>query len=133
MPPITRWHVKLSLIYLVAALSLGIVQGGDGAGGVLFSPYLHLITVGWVTQMIFGVAYWMFPRMSKERPRGSNVLAVVACVLLNVGLILRVVAEPLYARRANPTFGVMLAVSAVTQWLAGMAFVVNTWPRVKEH
>jgi hypothetical protein len=32
--------------------------------------YLHLFMIGWVTQMIFGVAYWMFPRVSKENPRG---------------------------------------------------------------
>jgi ABC-type multidrug transport system permease subunit len=28
--------------------------------------------------------------------------------------------------------GVVLAASAVLQWLAGMVFVVNTWARVKE-
>jgi len=132
MPPVTRWHVKLSLLYLVVALGLGIVQAPDGSGGVLFAPYVHLLAVGWITQMIFGVAYWMFPRFSKERPRGSNELAIAACILLNLGLILRAVAEPLHARHATPPLGALLAISAVAQWLAGMAFVINTWPRVKE-
>lgn len=132
MPLVTRWHVKLSLIYLVAALGVGIIQATDGGGGALFAPYVHLLAVGWITQMIFGVAYWMFPRFSKERPRGSSELAMAAFFCLNVGLLLRVVAEPLQVRHSTPMLGALLAVSAVTQWLAGIAFVINTWPRVKE-
>jgi hypothetical protein len=132
MPPVTRWHVKLSLLYLVAGLGLGIVQAGNG-GGALFAPYVHLLVVGWITQMIFGVAYWMFPRLSKERPRGNNQLAIAACVLLNLGLVLRVLVEPLQVRHPRAGLGGLLAASAVAQWLAGVAFVINTWPRVKEH
>ena len=133
MPPVTRWHVKLSLVCLVAALVAGIAQAvGPQAPAPLFAVYVHLLVVGWITQMIFGVAYWMFPKFSKERPRGSNQLAVAACVLLNLGLILRIVAEPLQARRPAATLGWLLVVSAVAQWLAGLAFVANTWPRVKE-
>jgi len=131
MPPVTRWHVKLSLLYLVAGLGLGIVQVGEG-GSELFAPYVHLLVVGWITQMIFGVAYWMFPRLSKDSPRGSNHLAVAACVLLNVGLLLRVAIELLQVRHPA-RLGGLLAVSALAQWLAGLAFVINTWPRVKEH
>jgi hypothetical protein len=89
MPSITRWHVKLSLVSLVAALVAGIVQVvRPGAGAALVPVYVHLLVVGWITQMIFGVAYWMFPKFSKARPRGSNQLAVAACVLLNLGVIL---------------------------------------------
>jgi len=131
MPPITRWHVKLSLLYLLAGLGLGIAQA-MGGGGVLFASYVHLLVVGWITQMIFGVAYWMFPRFSKERPRGSSQLAVVAFALLNLGLLLRVVVEPLQTRHPESGLGGLLLVSAVAQWLAGLAFVLNTWPRVKE-
>jgi hypothetical protein len=131
MPPITRWHVKLSLLYLLAGLGMGIAQA-IGGEGLLFAPYVHVLVVGWITQMIFGVAYWMFPRFSKERPRGSSPLAVVGFVLLNLGLLLRVVVEPLETRGPHTGLGGLLLVSAVAQWLAGLAFVVNTWPRVKE-
>jgi hypothetical protein len=133
MPPITRWHIKLSLLYLVAGLGLGAMRAaGTEPGGLLFPSYTHLLVVGWVTQMIFGVAYWMFPRLSKERPRGSNALAIGACVLLNVGLLIRVVVEPLQAGRGEQGLGGLLVVGAIAQWLAGLAFVINTWPRVKE-
>jgi len=131
MPPITRWHVKLSLLYLVAGLTLGVVQATGGEGALL-APYVHLLVVGWITQMIFGVAYWMFPRFSKERPRGSDQLAVAGFALLNLGLLLRVVVEPLQTHHPATGLGWLLLVSAVAQWLAGLAFAFNTWPRVKE-
>ena len=124
MPPLTRWYIKLSLVYLVAALAASVWQA---AGGPLWlTPiYIHLLVVGWITGMIFGVAYWMFPKFSKEQPRGMSGLAVATFTLLHAGLLLRIVAEPLQA-------GGLLVLSAVSQWLAGVGFIVNTWPRVKE-
>lgn len=83
--------------------------------------YVHLLVVGWITQVIFGVAYWMFPRHSRDTPRGS------------AGLVLRVLAERVYTLHSTLGFGWVLAVSALLQWLGGMAFVVNSWPRVKGH
>jgi hypothetical protein len=38
--------------------------------------YVHLFVVGFVAQMIFGVAFWMFPRYSRDEPRGSERLAL---------------------------------------------------------
>lgn len=124
MPPLTRWYIKLSLVYLVAALAASVWQA---AGGPLWlTPiYIHLLVIGWITGMIFGVAYWMFPKFSKEQPRGVNGLAVATFALLHAGLLLRIVAEPLQA-------GGLLVLSGVSQWLAGLAFIANTWPRVKE-
>ncbi len=124
MPPLTRWYIKLSLVYFVTALAASVWQA---AGGPLWlTPiYIHLFVVGWITGMIFGVAYWMFPKFSKEQPRGMNGLAVATFTLLHAGLLLRIVAEPLQA-------GGLLVLSAVSQWLAGVGFIVNTWPRVKE-
>jgi hypothetical protein len=51
---------------------------------------------------------------------------------LNLGLLLRVIAEPIHTLHPGAGFGGVLAASAVAQWLAGVGFVVNTWSRVKE-
>lgn len=123
MPPITRWFVKCSLVYFVAALAGGVWQAAGGPSW-LTPVTIHLLVVGWVTGMICGVAYWMFPKYSAEQPRGVDGLAVACFVLLNLGLLLRVVAEP--TRTAW-----LLVASAMLQWLGALAFVVNTWPRVK--
>ncbi|HTR21399.1 MAG TPA: hypothetical protein VMH88_11155 [Gemmatimonadales bacterium] len=131
MPPVTRWFVKLALVYFVAALAVGVWQAAGGA--LWLTPvYIHLLVVGWITGMIFGVAYWMFPKYSKDQPRGIDGLAVTSFVLLNVGLLLRLIGEPLLAVRPSPGAGRVLLISGICQWLAGMAFIANTWPRVKE-
>jgi len=99
----------------------------------VFNPvYFHLFMVGWVAQLIFGVVFWMFPKYSKEKPRGSELLGWIVFGLLNIGLALRVIAEPAQSLNPAPVWNLLLTVSAVMQWLAGMVFVVNTWGRVKE-
>lgn len=125
MPPLSRWYIKGALLYLVAALLLGVLA-------VTGPTYVHLLVVGWITQMIFGVAYWMFPKYAPESPRGNNAIAVATFVLLNVGLLLRVVVEPVRAWRPELLPGWLLVVAAIAQWLAGVGFAVNTWPRIKE-
>jgi hypothetical protein len=137
MPPLTRYFIKLSLIYLVVALLVGMAVEARAPLGLpselntLRPVYFHLFMVGWVTQLIFGVIYWMFPKASPERTRGSEAANWATFGLLNVGLILRVVAEPLGAMRPEAIWGWLLALSALLQWLAGLLFVLNAWARVK--
>jgi hypothetical protein len=135
VPPLTRWLVKAALLYLIAALVLGVAMQLPMAGrypvlAVLWPTYLHVLVVGWLTQLIFGVAYWLFPRYSAERPRGSERLGWATFVLLNAGLLLRLVGEPW--RALGRGGHAVLLVSAVAQLLAVWCFVLNTWPRVKE-
>ena len=65
MPPITRLFVRASLLYLVAALLAGVllalrsIVALPSIVGGLTPVYFHLFMVGWVTQLIVGVAYWM--------------------------------------------------------------------------
>ena len=138
MPVLTRLYVKSSLVFFVAALTAGL---GLTAGRVSDLPpvlnalgpvYFHLFMVGWVAQLIFGIVFWMFPKYSHEHPRGSERLAWAVFWLLNSGLALRVLVEPLHSLQPRPATGWLLVISALLQWLAGMAFVANTWARVKE-
>ncbi len=137
MPTLTRVFVKTSLLYLLAGLLTGVMLALRGwvrlppLLTVLSPVYFHLLMLGWIAQLIFGVVYWMFPKYSKEAPRGREWLAWTVYGLLNTGLLLRAVAEPAQAVYGGGWGGV-LVISAVLQWLAGLGFVVNTWPRVKE-
>ncbi|GAB4476150.1 MAG: hypothetical protein Kow00124_17940 [Anaerolineae bacterium] len=139
MPFLTRLIIKTSLVCFVLALLTGAVILVGPALGLRGFPfnlpalrpvYLHLLMVGWVTQLIIGVGYWMFPKYSQERPRGNDLLAWSVYICLNFGLLLRVVGEPLSVLR--PGWGWLLAASAVLQLTAGLAFILNTWPRIKE-
>ena len=123
------------MMYLVAALVLGAAMQTTLAARLplfraLWLTYIHLLVVGWLTQLIFGVAYWMFPRYSAERPRGSERLGWATFALLNLGLLLRVIAEPWHALAGQGA--ALLVGSALLQLLAGWIFVVNTWPRIRE-
>jgi hypothetical protein len=138
MPYFSRLAIRTSLGYLVAALVVGLLLAAAPlqwlpAGLAALNPvYFHLFMVGWVTQLIIGVAYWMFPKFSRAQPRGSEVLAWLTYLGLNAGLLLRGVAEPALALTGGQAWGWALAASALLQWLGGVAFVANTWPRVKE-
>lgn len=137
MPPLTRWFIKLALLDFVAALLLGLalvarpVWNLPQAVAALSPVYFHLFMVGWITQLIFGMVYWMFPKYSQQEPHGSERLWQAVFWLINVGLLLRVAGEPLQALRSEAIWGWLLALSALLQWLAGLGFVLTTWGRVK--
>lgn len=98
MPTIARLYIKTSLCYLGAALltafamAVGTIADAPDTAA-LWQPYLHLFVVGWLTQLIFGVAYWLIPRYSRENPFGRSQIVIAAYVLLNLGVVLRLVAE----------------------------------------
>lgn len=138
MPALTRWFIKASMISLILAfLSRAIMAilpawNLQNIVAVLAPVYLHLFMWGWVTQLIFGVVYWMFPKYTKESPHGHEGLWLATFWLFNVGLALRIIGEPLHLLRPEALWAWLTALSAVLQWLAGMFFVFNTWRRVKE-
>jgi cbb3-type cytochrome oxidase subunit 1 len=110
MPAVTRWFIKAGLAYFLAALLLGVILAAPAvmqmppAIAVWGPVYFHLFMVGWVTQLIFGVVYWMFPRYSKDKPRGREGLAVATFVLLNIGLVLRAIGEPIHSLWRAPAW-----------------------------
>jgi hypothetical protein len=74
----------------------------------------------------------MFPIITRVQPRGNERLGWFSYILLNVGLLLRVIGEPLVSTRPETGVGWLLAISALLQWLAAVLFVILAWPRVKE-
>jgi heme/copper-type cytochrome/quinol oxidase subunit 1 len=138
MPLLSRTFIKAGLTYFIVGLMAGVFYLGrqtfslPASFNVLYPVYIHLLMVGWVMQLILGVVYWMFPKYTKERPRGSEQLGWVVFWLLNAGLILRAVGEPLTALKPEWNLGWTLAISAILQLLAAWGFVINTWGRVKE-
>lgn len=143
MPTLSRYFIKIGLSYLVIALLMGTIMRlqpiMDWSGQIqLLRPvYLHLIFIGWVTQLIMGVGYWMFPKLSREKPRGNERVGWVVLILLNSGLIMRAISEPgIFMAGSNSTlktgFAWMLAIASMLLLGAGWLFIINTWGRIKE-
>lgn len=134
MPPLTRWFLRSAIVCLVLALLLGVAAAARPGAAVttaLAPLALHLFVVGWATQMIFGVAYWMFPRLQPDRGFGSPVLAWTGFAALDLGLLLRAAGEPLAALRgAGPATGAALVGSAALQLVAVVAMAGLLWRRV---
>lgn len=131
MPLLTRVFIKTGMICLALALTLGILLAFGVTNG-FFPVYIHLLVFGWLTQLIFGVIFWMFPKYSTEKPRGNETLGWWTYILLNLGLLVRGIAEPMQATRANTFSAWVLVLSAILQFASGLLFVINSWGRVKE-
>ncbi len=80
--------VALGLTMLVRRELLGV---WPAPGQV--SAHAHLILVGAVIQLIFGVAWWMFPRPLRTDPQPSEPMARLTWWLLTVGTLARALAE----------------------------------------
>ncbi|MFW5709579.1 MAG: hypothetical protein ACOCX5_05095 [Chloroflexota bacterium] len=138
MPTLSRWLIKTGLVYFVIGLMMGAVLlaqpviGWSGRLQILRPVYLHFLFIGWVTQIIMGVGYWMFPKYSREKPRGSETLGWAVYVLLNLGLILRAIGEPAMVLAPREEYGWLLAAASLFLLLAGWGFIANTWGRIKE-
>lgn len=140
MPPLTRWFVKTSFVYFALSLLLGVLLAAQSAWNILpsaaafFPTYFHLLAEIWISMLIIGVVFWMFPKYSLDRPRRSERTAWASYILLNAGLLLRLFSEPANSLAASPAalWDILLILAAMLQWLGGLAFVVNTWGRVKE-
>ena len=86
MSKITVWFVKMSLIYLVIGVTVGwLILLFPGWAGVYFPIHAHINLLGFVSMMIFGIGYHVFPRFS-GRPLYSEKLATAHFWLANVGL-----------------------------------------------
>lgn len=129
---ITRLFIKTAFLFFMAALLCGLllalrpIMETPRLFSGLTPVYFHLFMVGWVTHIIIGVAYWMFPKSSKKSPRGLAILAWSTYLLLNIGLLLRIFAEPAHLVQTRQIWGQLLATSAALQWLGGLTFVINT-------
>ena len=132
----TRVYIKTALIQLVISMLLGALLLLNSVWrvpyiGQLLPVYYHILMLGWVTQLIFGVALWLFPVLSREQPRGDERVGWFAYGALNIGLGLRAIAEPAHALAPQPWSAVALGAAAILQIAAMWALVIALWPRVK--
>lgn len=135
MPPLSRWLIKCGFASLALALLLELVQLRPPGlwpalpAAALHLGAIHLLTVGWLLQLITGVAFWMFPRHPTQPPRGNERLGWWALGLLNSGLVLRLAGEAWRLGFNGPSWPLVL--SALLQLVALVLALALVWPRVR--
>jgi hypothetical protein len=138
MDPLSSVMLRAALTWLLAGFVIGAAMLADralpGQWRLWMAPtHAHILFVGWFLQFAVGVACWLLPRRrSTERPLGYRERAAyLAFVALNIGLVLRIIAEPAErAGLANDVTLALLGASALLQVAATLVFVIQLWPRV---
>lgn len=131
MPAVSIWLIRSALTYLFAGFSLGaLLLAGKGIalppGLWRWLPvHFELLLVGWLVQLVMGVAYWIFPRFGMTRAaRGREGLAWLALALLNGGVWLACIGM----LREWPAF---IVAGRVAEVLAAASLALNIWARTR--
>ena len=151
MPVTSRISVKASIIYLALGAALGAVLFVHrwvplgSAVNALLASHVQFLVVGWLTQFIIGVAWWLFPPLAiglrpdtglparrGQAQRGSESLFWVGLACLNTGVLLRALCEPLYTWTRIDLFSTLSDLSGLFLLVAAILFVINLWARVRE-
>jgi hypothetical protein len=151
MPTTSRAFVKVSIVHLALGAVLGALllvnrwMPMGGAVAILKTSHVQILVVGWLTQLILGVAWWLFPplkiglRPDTPKPirrgqaqRGSEPLFWLTFISLNAGVLLRAVFDPLFVWTQTGFFGFLAGASDFLVLVAAISFVVNMWGRVRE-
>lgn len=82
----SRYFINASIVYLVIGVTSGAIYLLSLVPQELITAHAHINLIGWVSMMIFGVAYHILPRFS-GRPLYSEQLAVTHFWLANIALI----------------------------------------------
>ena len=136
MTLLVRLYVKTSFVFLLLGLAVGgyitiqVNLVGRGVPWPLITAHVHLLLVGFMFMLIFGVATWMFPRPPRDDAHYRPWLGWLVYCLLMASTVVRTLGE-LGAAVAGTRGSPMAALGGVGQVAATVVFVVNMWTRVR--
>jgi heme/copper-type cytochrome/quinol oxidase subunit 1 len=128
--------VKTSFVFLLLGLLLGgyitvqINLWGRAVAWPLMTAHVHLVLVGFMLTLVFGVATWMFPRPARDDARYHPGLAWLVYWLLTASTVVRALGE-LTAAVTGIRGSPLAAVGGLGQLAAAAVFVANMWSRVR--
>ncbi len=120
-----RAFLKSSLVWFSLAVGLALAMAAFPLLTVYRAAHLHLALLGFVTQMIYGVALHVVPRFFGQPLLHSRMAEVqfwtaqAGLVLLTTGFVARVNGWPLAAGA--------IAVGGLASAVGAFCFVVNLW------
>ena len=120
-----RRFIKAALVWLGLGVSLGVGMAAHPLWIIYRPAHVHMNLLGFVTMMIYGIAYFVVPRFFGH-PLHSRRLAGAHWWISNAGLALMVVGfimAPHVGQRSIP----VLATGGTLSALGAFAFIFNVW------
>lgn len=115
------WFVRSSLVWLAAAVTLGSYMAMHPPAVIYRAAHLHMALLGFVTMMIYGVAYHVLPRFM-GKPFRNLKLAGLHWWLSNIGLTL-LAAGFLWRSHAGPEAIPLLSAGGIMSAVGAYLFV----------
>lgn len=124
-----EWHVrafiKASLTWLALGVTLGVAMAAHPLWTIYRLAHVHMVLMGFVTMMIYGVAYHVIPRFAGH-PLHSRGAARWHWWVSNVGLAC--MAAGFVVRATHPSVGtVVLATGGTLSALGAYTFSYVLW------
>jgi len=120
-----RAFVKASLVWLALGVTLGVAMAAHPQAVIYRPAHVHMNLLGFVTMMIFGVAYHVLPRFAGH-PLHSARLARWHWWASNAGLLAMVLGFALRPRVGSAATPV-LAGGGLLSALGAYAFAYGIW------
>jgi hypothetical protein len=117
--------LKASVSWLALGVTLGVAMGVKPAWSIYRTAHLHMLLLGFVAMMIFGVAYHVIPRFAGN-PLRSTRAAGAHWWLANAGLAVMVLGFVLRAQ-GKPVSSVLLGIGGTAAALGAYIFAVLVW------
>ena len=120
-----RAFMRASLFWLALGVTLGVAMAVHPQWRVFRTAHLHMNLAGFVTMMIFGVAYYIIPRFFGQQ-LFSRKVAFAQWFLSNAGLA-GMVAGFMMQAYAVPGWTAVLVSGGALQAAGAYGFVYNIW------
>ena len=130
MEPFVRRFIRSSLLWLGAGVLLGLTMALDGRWLALRPAHMHANLLGFVSMMIFGVAYHVVPRFTGH-PLHSRTLPAVHLWVANLGLAGMTTGFVLRLWHPGPGT-LLLGAGALLSASGAFLFIHNLWRTLDE-
>lgn len=123
-----RAFIKASVVWLALGILVGIAMAVHPVWTVYRAAHVHMMVFGFVTMMIFGVAYHVLPRFTGN-PLHNRGAAGTHFYLANAGLVLMVAGFALRAN-ASPIATALLGIGGALAGAGAYIFAYLVWRTV---
>lgn len=133
MPAASVWLIRAAFLHFVSGALLGAIYLAWKAEGWMVwvvshrSVHVEQMLVGWMVQLVIGVAFWILPRTERADIAGAGPLIWVVFGLLNVGVI----AAALGSAPGYPP--ALLLAGRVLEAAAAGLFAFHAWHRQRPY